>query len=150
MTDLDQIVAIMDAAFDPAWGEAWTRRQVADSLAFPHTHYLLVAADGEPPREGHPAVGFALVRAAPGEEELLLVAVEPAHRGRGLGARLLARFAEDARARGADRIFLEMRSNNPAAGLYRAQGFAPIGRRASYYRGANGRNIDAITFAKSL
>lgn len=151
MSDLlGQVMAIMDAAFDPAWGEAWTRRQVADSLAFPHTHCTLIAADGESPREGHPAVGFALVRAAPGEEELLLVAVVPEHRGRGLGTRLLERFADHARARGAERIFLEMRSNNPAAALYQAQGFEPIGKRKDYYRGFDGRRLDAITFAKSL
>ena len=36
--DLDRIMAVMDAAFDPAWAEAWTRRQVGDSLALPSTH----------------------------------------------------------------------------------------------------------------
>ena len=70
--DLDRIMAVMDAAFDPAWGEAWNRRQVSDSLAFPHTHFRLLGADGLPPAAGTPAAGFTLVRAAPGEEELLL------------------------------------------------------------------------------
>lgn len=148
--DLDRLMAVMEAAFDPAWGEAWTRRQVADSLAFPNTHCTLLAAHGAPPAPGEPAAGFTLVRAAPGEEELLLVAVDPAHRRKGLGAALLRRFQEDARNRGAEKVFLEMRSGNLAEPLYRAQGFKPIGRRREYYRQPDGNRIDAITFGKSL
>ena len=83
--DLDRIMAVMDAAFDPAFGEAWTRRQVADALIMPNTHYLLAGADGRSPRDEEPAAGFALSRGAADEEELLLVAVDPDHRGRGIG-----------------------------------------------------------------
>ncbi len=145
--DLDRIMAIMESAFDPRWGEAWTRRQVGDSLAFPHTHYVLMGAEGGAPREVLPPAGFTLVRAAPGEEELLLIAVDPDCRGRGLGRRLLDRVLADARQRGAERVFLEMRYNNPAARLYHAAGFEPIGRRKDYYRLPDGTKIDAITFA---
>ena len=28
MSDLDHIMSVMDAAFDPHWREAWTRAQV--------------------------------------------------------------------------------------------------------------------------
>ena len=148
--ELDQIMAIMERAFDPQWGEAWNRTQVADSLAFPHTHCTLIADDGSCPAADKPAVGFTLVRAAPGEEELLLIAVDPEHRGRGLGRRLLEQFFEDARSRGAERVFLEMRSNNPAERLYRALGFEAIGTRPQYYLRANGNRLDATTFGKSL
>ena len=145
--DLDRIMAIMDAAFDPAWGEAWTRRQISDSLLFPHTHYRLLGSDNQ---RGSEAAGFTLVRAAPGEEELLLVAVRPEHRGRGLGRALIEQALGDARARRAERMFLEMRFNNPAEQLYRSLGFEPIGRRREYYRLPNGERIDAITFACQL
>ena len=148
--DLDRIMAVMDAAFDPAWGEAWNRRQVSDSLAFPHTHYRLLAADGQPPDIGAPAAGFTLVRAAPGEEELLLIGVAPESRKRGIGRLLLEQVLDDARERGAERVFLEMRYNNPAAPLYRSIGFEPIGRRRDYYGLPDGTKIDAITFACAL
>ena len=148
--DLDRIMAVMDAAFDPAWGEAWNRRQVGDSLTFPNTHYRLVGKYGLEPADGMSAAGFTLSRAAPGEEELLLIAVRPEDRAKGLGQRLLELFADDARARGAERVFLEMRENNPAVRLYCAAGFEPIGRRKDYYRTPDGGRIDAITFAKSL
>lgn len=145
--DVDRIMAIMDAAFEPVWGEAWNRRQILDSLAFAHTHYRLAGIDGDPPAEGEQAAGFTLVRAAPGEEELLLVAVVPAARGKGLGALLIRRAIEDARGRRAERLFLEARHNNPAIGLYRKLGFEPIGSRRDYYRAADGSKLDAITFA---
>lgn len=150
MTDLDQLMAVMDAAFDPQWREAWTRSQVESSLAMPHTYALLLDAGGEPPTAGRPAAGFILVRRAPGEEELLLIGVRPDARGRGIGRRLLERFFDLARANGAERVFLEMRANNPAVSLYRACGFEPIGRRAAYYRTRDGSTLDAITFARKL
>ena len=146
--DLDRIMEVMEAAFDPAFGEAWTRRQVSDSLAMPNTHYLLVAADGDPPREGERAAGFTLSRAVADEEELLLVAVHPDHRGRGIGAALLERFVAEAGAHGATRLFLEMREGNKAESLYRRHGFEPVGRRRHYYRRGSGGPLDAITFAR--
>ena len=145
--DLDRIMAVMEAAFDPAFGEAWTRRQVGDSLTLPNTHYLLAGPDGGPPAEGEPAVGFALSRGAMDEEELLLIAVAPAYRGRGIGEGLLVRFIAEARARGAERLFLEMREGNPAESLYRRHGFTNIGRRRHYYRRGSAAPLDAITFA---
>jgi ribosomal-protein-alanine N-acetyltransferase len=145
--DLDRIMAVMEAAFDPAWGEAWNRRQVSDSLAFAHTHYRLIDDGGREPAPGAPAAGFILVRAAPGEEEVLLVAVVPGARGKGLGEALLRRAAADAKARRAERLFLELRANNPARALYTRIGFQPIGMRKEYYQAADGTKLDAITFA---
>lgn len=146
--DLDRIMAIMNAAFEPVWGEAWTRRQVSDSLAFAHTHYRFAVAD-DAAGSGEP-VGFAMTRAAPGEEELLLVAVTPQFRGRGLGEALVRRVIADARTRRAERLFLETRHNNPAISLYRKIGFEPIGVRKDYYNAPGGKKLDAITFAYHL
>jgi ribosomal-protein-alanine N-acetyltransferase len=146
--DLDRIMAVMEAAFDPAFGEAWTRRQVGDALVLPNTFYLLAGADGAAPGDGEEATGFVLSRGAADEEELLLIAVDPRHRGRGIGARLLERFVAAARARGAERLFLEMREGNPAESLYRRHGFAQVGRRRAYYRRGTSAPLDAITFAR--
>jgi ribosomal-protein-alanine N-acetyltransferase len=161
---VDQIMEVMEAAFDPAFGEAWNRRQVADSLVLPSTHALVLDADGNviasSDRTGHgewsaqddassPA-GFVLTRHAAGEEELLLIGVVPRCRRRGLGQMLIDRLFDAARARGATRIFLEMRRGNPAINLYRKVGFEPIGERPHYYRLANGSRVDAITFGRSI
>jgi ribosomal-protein-alanine N-acetyltransferase len=146
--DVERIMAVMIAAFDPAFGEAWNRRQVSDALVLPNTHYLLAGGDGGPPAEGQPAVGFALSRGAADEEELLLLAVHPEHRGRGIGSALLQRFIAVAEANGKTRLFLEMREGNPAESLYRRAGFEAVGRRRNYYRGASAGPLDAITYAR--
>ena len=147
---LDGLMRVMDAAFEPVWREAWTRSQVANSLALPTTHAELVDAQGDPTIEPEEVVGFLMSRAAPGEEELLLIAVHPEHRGSGIGRKLLHSFAEAARLRGAQKLFLEMRANNPAESVYRRAGYEPIGRRRDYYRTTTGNRLDAITFGKVL
>lgn len=145
--DLDRIMHVMEAAFDPAYGEAWNRGQVGDALVLANTHYLLAGPDGSPPREGEQAAGFALSRGAADEEELLLIAVDPAHQGKGIGTKLMRRFIDSARDRGAMRLFLEMREGNSAEALYLKSGFENVGRRKHYYRRGTGKPLDAITFA---
>jgi ribosomal-protein-alanine N-acetyltransferase len=147
LDDVDRIMAVMQTAFDPAYGEAWNRRQVEDAFLLGKCHYLLADAAGLEPGEDTPIAGFSLSRAGYEEEELLLFAIAPEFRRRGAGAALLLRFAEAAKARGAKRLLLEMRRGNPAESLYRAHGFEQIGIRPNYYRTATGARIDAITFA---
>jgi ribosomal-protein-alanine N-acetyltransferase len=151
---IDRIMAVMEAAFDPAYGEAWNRRQVAEALALPSTHALVVDGEGKPLSEDRPnaapPAGFALSRHVLDEEELLLIAVRPECRRRGIGETLIRLLFEAARSRGIRRIYLEMRRGNPALHLYRKLGFEPIGERPNYYRTANGERIDAITFGRSI
>lgn len=151
---INRIMAVMEAAFDPAYGEAWNRRQIAEALALPSTHALVVDADGAPipdgPGQSATPAGFVLTRHVLDEEELLLIAVVPEFRQRGIGSLLIDRLFITARARGITRIYLEMRRGNPAVHLYRKLGFEPIGERRHYYRMANGERIDAITFGRSI
>ena len=146
--DIDQIMAVMSAAFDPAFGEAWNRRQLEDALLLGNCHYELIGEAGDAPAHGAAAAGFFLSRHGYEEEELLLFAITPAARRQGLGSRLLERFIAAAVARGASSLFLEMRQDNPAEQVYRRYGFVPVGRRANYYRTPDGTRLDAITFVR--
>lgn len=147
----DAIMRIMENAFDPAFGEAWNRRQVSDALALPSTDVLLVNGKGAFIDANYlEAAGFLLSRHTADEEELLLIAVLPEYRGRGLGQTLLDRLFAAGSARGISRVFLEMRRGNPAVHLYHKVGFEPVGERPAYYKALNGDRIDAITFACSL
>lgn len=143
LDDLDRIMAVMQSAFDPAYGEAWTRRQVEDALVIGNCHYHLADVDEVP-------AGFALTRHGYEEEELLLIGVAPRFRGMGLGRRLLLESMAAARDRGARQLLLEMRRANPAEVLYRAAGFIQIGERPNYYRTPSGQRLDAITFSCQL
>ena len=141
--DIDHIMAVMGSAFDPAYGEAWNRRQVEDALLIGNCHYGLIST-------GQTCAGFYLSKHGVEEEELLLLAVCPEHRHQGWGRNLLAQFTQQAKDRGAMRLLLEMRCGNPAEKLYRANGFTQIGERPNYYRAANGARIDALTLAYEL
>lgn len=147
---LDAIMVVMQEAFDSRYGEAWTRRQVADSLTMPGTRFALSGIDLSQPFTLDHVTGFALTRQVLDEEEILLIAIRPRFRGQGKGKALLQQVIDNARAHSAARMFLEMRDGNPAEHLYRKFGFEKIGHRPGYYRGAVGGPIDAITFAKSL
>ena len=67
--DIDRIMAVMVAAFDPEYGEAWNRRQVEDALLLGNCHYLLIGENGEAPPPHEPAAGFSLSRHGFEEEE---------------------------------------------------------------------------------
>lgn len=136
--DLDEVMRIMTAAFDPSFGEAWTRSQCAGIMPM-HGVTLTIAESGRVP------AGFSLVRAVSDEAELLLLAVDPAEQRRGIGQALLDEFVASALAGGAHRLHLEVRDGNPAIALYRSSGFSPAGRRRNYYHGPDGEAHDAVT-----
>lgn len=148
--DIDRIMAVMEAAFPPEFGEAWSRRQLADALVVGNCSYGLIAPDGSDPAMAPgdgmgEAAGFFLCRSVLDERELLLFAIHPVHRRKRLGHALLARFIDAARADGMHRLFLEMRRGNPADVLYAAHGFRPVGVRPGYYRAADGSRLDAVS-----
>ena len=145
-TDIDAIMAVMAAAFDPGFGEAWSAAQMLGSIDSEASWIRIAEAEGAPD-----AIGFSLCRRAGPEAELLLIGVTPAARRSGVGAAMLAAAKRDARLRGAETIFLEVRDGNVGAmGLYRAAGFAVIGRRRDYYRGPGDLRYDAITLRSDL
>jgi ribosomal-protein-alanine N-acetyltransferase len=137
---LDEAMTVMREAFDPAYGEAWTRAQCSGILGLSGVWLYVARVDGRP-------AGFALARAILDEGELLLLAVSPAERRRGVGRAMLGAVLDETRRRGAIRLHLEMRENNDAIALYAAAGFVEVGRRLRYYRGNDGKSFDAITLA---
>lgn len=95
--------------------------------------------------------GLLLGRAVAGEAELLTLAVDPAARRQGIGARLVQGFLAAAQARGAETAFLEVAADNAAAlALYAGSGFAEAGRRKSYYTRPDGTRIDAVVMLRKL
>src|SRR3546814_12717564 len=46
MNVVDQIMAVMEAAFEPHWGEKWSRGQIADSLLIPGTDAIVIDGEG--------------------------------------------------------------------------------------------------------
>jgi ribosomal-protein-alanine N-acetyltransferase len=142
-TDLATVNTIMSEAFDPQFGEAWTPSQCLGMMALPGVWFSMAWLDAR-------AAGFALARTVADEAELLLLAIRPPARRRGVGTALLRSIVADARERGADKMHLEVRANNEAVRLYRGEGFEKIGERRDYYRGRDGRLFDAHTFSRDI
>ena len=89
-------------------------------------------------------VGFALALALGEEAEIVSLGVLPSHRQRGIGSAILDAVCGEARLRGAERVVLEMATDNEAArALYAGRGFTVVGRRRNYYRRAE-RLVDAL------
>jgi len=129
---------VMTQAFDPAYGEAWTLSQLAGVMTMPGTWLTIARVDAA-------VFGFALVRSVLDECELLLLAVQPQWRGRGVGRALLTDSLKTARRRGIRSMNLEVRASNNAIKLYENIGFEYVHLRPSYYRGQDGQLHDALS-----
>lgn len=130
---------VMSEAFDPAFGEAWTLSQLSGVMTMPGTWLTIARVDAA-------ALGFALVRSVLDECELLLLAVHPTWRGRGIGRELLVDSLKMARRSGIKSMNLEVRASNTAINLYEKIGFEYVHRRPGYYRGSDGQLYDALSF----
>lgn len=124
--DLDALVALENRCFD---ADRMSQRSYAAALRNPRARVLAATA-------GRKLVGAAVVllRADSPAARLYSVAVDPALRGRGLGARLLTAAERAAREAGAAFLRLEVRDRNKTAlALYAKSGYGMIGRIAQYY-----------------
>lgn len=136
--DLESVMAIELAAYP----FPWTFGIFEDCLRSGYRAWVAV--------RGSMICGYGLLSVGAGEAHVLNLCVSPAERRRGLGKLLLERLLEDARAAGAERVFLEVRpSNAHAVALYDARGFHLITRRPNYYPSQQGRE-DALVMAMEL
>ncbi|WP_085810427.1 ribosomal protein S18-alanine N-acetyltransferase [Sphingomonas sp. TZW2008] len=141
--DIAAVERVMQEAFEPRFGEAWTRTQCLGILGMPGIWLTMARVDGA-------IVGFALARLILDEAELLLLAISPRYRRRGIGAALLRSVIAEARGRGVTVVHLEVRAGNGAIALYQAHGFKKTGERRDYYRGRGGESFDAHSYAVTL
>ena len=129
--DIPDVTALERASFS----DPWSARAFRDLLARPEVIFAVAEApgDGEGAVAGEVA-GFVVLYAVAGEGDLANLAVRPAWRRGGVGRGLLRHALAAAQARGVHAVFLEVRESNVGArGLYAAEGFVPVGRRARYY-----------------
>ena len=122
------------------FAEPWTEKAMAELLALPGVHGWLACSEGRPE-------GVVMARIAADEAEILTILVLPPYRRHGLARRLLDAALDNARTRGAGKMFLEVASSNQGAmQLYTKVGFIQVGRRKRYY--ADG--VDALLLARDI
>ena len=140
-----------------AYSHPWTQGHFSDTLnAGHHTQALLGEAlpgdVGLPTLpDGRVLIGYLVAMQILDEVHLLNLTVAPALQRQGWGRVLLDGLALWARGQQALWLWLEVRaSNTPALALYRARGFAEVGRRRDYYPLDNQRREDAIVMSLGL
>lgn len=141
--DVAAIMPIMETAFDPAFGEAWTAAQCLSMLSMPASQLLIA-------RKGAQTAGFALSRWVLDEEELMMIAVAPENQRLNIGKSLLDYMSNKARIAGRKKIFLEVRDGNRAIQFYNINEYQEFSRRKDYYRGTDGQVYDAISMCKEI
>jgi ribosomal-protein-alanine acetyltransferase len=138
--DMPAIMAIERASFPTdAWSESAMRSTLLDADAVAE----LAEVDER-------VAGYAALLAPIGapDADVLTIAVRSDVRGRGVGRALLTHLLDAAGRRGARRVFLEVRDDNPVAqALYASEGFEPIGRRPRYYQPDD---VDAVVMRLEL
>ena len=139
-TDIAAIMPIMNDAFDPAFGEAWSSAQCLSALAMPDCRLLIA-------KEQSGVCGFAMSRWVLDTEELLMIGVARKYQRQNIGSLLLQHIIRLAREVERSQLFLEVRDGNLAHRFYEKLGFEPIGRRKNYYKGTDGARPDAITMS---
>ncbi len=121
-------------------------------LAQKHCYYLVAEnpAQPGPGRTAAPLGGYAGLLSPQGaaDADIQTIAVAPDARRHGLGRTLMRALIAEAVERGARRVFLEVRADNPGAQhLYETLGFGSIGLRRGYYQPDN---VDAVVMRLEL
>ncbi|GAA4581074.1 ribosomal protein S18-alanine N-acetyltransferase [Planotetraspora phitsanulokensis] len=139
LDDLPAVMEIERTTFPAdAWSESMMRGELNDQ---PRTRHYVVACVGDA------IVGYGGLAAAADQADIQTIAVLAGHRRSGVGAAMMSALLAEAARRGAETVFLEVRSDNePAQAMYERFGFERLGVRRRYYEDGT----DAITMMKKL
>lgn len=116
---------LIESGLRPAWGA----QRISWHVRHPESVVLTARSD-------RTIAGFAIMRYADDAAHLNLLAVDPAHRRRGIARRLVTWLEETALTAGTYIIGLELRADNEAArDFYRVLGYREVGCIPGYYQG---------------
>ena len=140
LRDAHRLAQLHGASFHRGWGEGEFEQMLAERNTLVHRL-----------RQGRKTIGFAVSRMAADEAEILSIAVDTKHRGRGLSRNLLLTHLGHLAGRGVRTVFLEVEENNhPARRLYDRAGFGVAGRRERYYKQSGGQQLNAVLMRRDL
>lgn len=118
-----EIAAIERACFHEPWSENGLREELESE-----SNLFLAAVEQDE------VIGYVGCQTVLDEGYITNVAVAPAHRRKGVAAKLLAELRARAEAKELSFVTLEVRASNiPAITLYEAAGYVPVGTRKNFY-----------------
>ena len=126
--DLDAVLAIEHKSFSTPWTDTMFLSEMRQG---PSSQLLVARLEKRPTT----IVGYVGYRAVLDEMHVMIIAVAPAWRRRGIARHMLSAAIEQARQADCSRAILEVRASNVGAQqLYYRLGFAPVGVRPKYYQ----------------
>jgi len=129
LADATRLAALSHDYVEMGLKPAWSSSRITWHIRHPESIVLTA-------RAGDVVGGFAIMRYADDVAHLNLLAVDPAHRRRGVARRLMTWLEETAFTAGTFIIGLELRATNEAAfAFYSALGYRELGRVPGYYQG---------------
>ena len=140
LADVDRLLEIEQSAYE----FPWSRGNFIDSLNAGYVGRKRVDGAG---------IWLGYFIAMPGVDELHLLnlTVAPAHQRCGHARAMLDRLVNEARALGAQRVWLEVRvSNERAQQVYRRYGFCEVGLRRGYYPAGTLARENALVMSLDL
>jgi ribosomal-protein-alanine N-acetyltransferase len=124
LEDISAVLEIEQMSFPTPWPRDAYQHELKDNRL---ACYLVA-------REFQRVLGYAGMWVILDEAHVTTIAVDPLHRRRRIGERLLVALIDEAMRRGARWVTLEVRKSNLGAqALYRKYGFKDIGIRKGYY-----------------
>ena len=137
--DAPRLAQLHGTSFHRGWGESEFERMLAERNTLVQRLRL-----------GRKIIGFAVSRMGADEAEILSIAIDAGHRGKGYSRNLLLTHLGHLAGYGVRSIFLEVEENNhPARRLYQWAGFAVVGRRERYYQ-QDGEQLNALLMRRDL
>ncbi len=126
VADLDEVLAIESQSFTMPW----SRGMFLSELRAQGSRLLVARL----PESRGAIVGYIGYRVVLDEMHIVIIAVHPTWRRRGIARQMLHYAMTQARQEGCTKATLEVRVSNIAAQrLYYRLGFAPVGTRPRYY-----------------
>jgi len=126
--DIDAVLDIETASFPAPWGRLTFEGELAEKTS---RSLVIKKRQQEKPER---VIAYLCFRLLEDEMHIVNLAVDPAHRRRGVATFLLEYSLRLAKGYGAKKALLEVRASNQAAmRLYRKTGFCGAGRRQKYY-----------------
>ena len=120
-------IAAIAAIEQDCFHDPWTENGLREELELENNLFLAAV-------EEDAVVGYVGCQTVLDEGYITNVAVSPAHRRKGVAARLLTELRIKAEEKGLSFVTLEVRaSNEPAIALYRGAGYVEVGVRRNFY-----------------
>jgi tRNA threonylcarbamoyladenosine biosynthesis protein TsaB len=122
----------------------WNENEFRQLLNSSGTKAILISSQNNP-------TGFALLRKAVDEAEILTICTRPAFRQKGHAKLLMQNMESLLKKDEAKSLFIEVAiSNHAGLALYRSCGFTQEGVRKNYYERGDGTREDALIMRKGL